>query len=103
VRSSERLTESAVCLVAAEGSYDRQLEKILQGAGRIDGGTKPVLEINPEHAMIQSIAATQDAGFREDAVLLLLDQARVLDGEKPADPRAFAERLQRVFARAAKA
>jgi molecular chaperone HtpG len=102
VRSSERLTESAVCLVAAEGSYDRQLEKILQGAGRIDGGTKPVLEINPEHAMIQSIAATQDTGFREDAVLLLLDQARVLDGEKPADPRAFAERLQRVFARAAK-
>jgi molecular chaperone HtpG len=101
VRSSERLTESAVCLIAAEGSYDRQLEKILQGAGRIDGGTKPVLEINPEHAMIQSIAATQDPAFREDAVLLLLDQARVLDGEKPADPRAFAERLQRVFARAA--
>jgi molecular chaperone HtpG len=101
VRSSERLTESAVCLIAAEGSYDRQLEKILQGAGRIDGGTKPVLEINPEHAMIQSIAATQDPAFHEDAVLLLLDQARVLDGEKPADPRAFAERLQRVFARAA--
>ncbi|TDK31298.1 molecular chaperone HtpG [Rhizobium deserti] len=101
VRSSERLTESAVCLIAAEGSYDRQLEKILQGAGRIDGGTKPVLEVNPEHAMIQSIAATQDPAFREDAVLLLLDQARVLDGEKPADPRAFAERLQRVFARAA--
>jgi molecular chaperone HtpG len=103
VRASERLTESAVCLVAAEGSYDRQLEKILQGAGQIATGTKPVLEINPDHAMIRAIAEnSDDVSFREDAVLLLLDQARVLDGDKPSDPRAFADRLQRIFARAAK-
>ncbi|NRP73279.1 Chaperone protein HtpG [Ensifer psoraleae] len=104
VRTSERLTESAVCLVAPEHGPDRQLEKMLQGAGRIDSAAKPILEINPGHALITAIAAcpAEDGAFREDAVKLLLDQARVLDGDKPEDPRAFAERLSRVFTRALK-
>jgi len=103
VRVSDRLTESAVCLVASEGGYDRQLEKILQGAGRIEGASRPVLEINADHSLVQAIAAkTDDQELREDAVLLLLDQARILDGDKPAEPRAFAERLQRIFERALK-
>ncbi|MDK1373851.1 MULTISPECIES: molecular chaperone HtpG [unclassified Sinorhizobium] len=104
VRTSERLTESAVCLVAPEHGPDRQLEKMLQGAGRIDGAAKPILEINPGHSLITAIAAcpAEDDAFREDAVRLLLDQARVLDGDKPEDPRAFAERLSRVFSRALK-
>ena len=103
VRVSGRLTESAVCLVATEGAYDLQMEKILQGAGRIQAGAKPVLEINPVHPMIRAIAAIDgDADFREDAVALLLDEARILDGSKPLDPRAFAERLARVFERAAR-
>ncbi|MCA1404063.1 molecular chaperone HtpG [Ensifer sp. IC3342] len=104
VRTSERLTESAVCLVAPEHGPDRQLEKMLQGAGRIEGAAKPILEINPGHSLIAAIAAcpAEDNAFREDAVKLLLDQARVLDGDKPEDPRAFAERLSRVFSRALK-
>ncbi|MDK1491857.1 molecular chaperone HtpG [Sinorhizobium sp. 7-81] len=104
VRTSERLTESAVCLVAPEHGPDRQLEKMLQGAGRIDSAARPILEINPGHALITALAAcpTEDGVFREDAVKLLLDQARVLDGDKPEDPRAFAERLSRVFSRALK-
>jgi molecular chaperone HtpG len=101
VRTSDRLTQSAVCLVASEQGYDRQLEKILQGAGRLQSAAKPILEINPDHPMVKAIAAEEaDLPFREDATLLLLDQARVLDGDKPADPRAFAERLSRVFERA---
>ncbi|TCR88010.1 molecular chaperone HtpG [Rhizobium sp. BK376] len=101
VRASDRLTESAVCLVAPEEGYDRQMEKILQGAGRLQSVTKPILEINPDHPTIKAIAAGEgDLPFREDAALLLLDEARILDGDKPADPRAFAERLARVFERA---
>ncbi|WEX75321.1 molecular chaperone HtpG [Sinorhizobium numidicum] len=105
VRTSERLTESAVCLVAPEHGPDRQLEKMLQGAGRLEDAAKPILEINPGHALITAIAScpTEDKAFREDAVKLLLDQARVLDGDKPEDPRAFAERLSRVFNRALRA
>jgi molecular chaperone HtpG len=100
VRASDRLTESAVCLVAPEQAYDRQLEKLLQGAGRLDATAKPILEINPSHSLIAALAAGGSGEFRADAVQLLLDQARVLDGDKPQDPRAFAERLSRLFERA---
>ncbi|WP_043613411.1 molecular chaperone HtpG [Ensifer sp. ZNC0028] len=105
VRTSDRLTESAVCLVAPEHGPDRQLEKMLQGAGRLEDAPKPILEINPGHALITAMAASPagDTAFRTDAVQLLLDQARVLDGDKPQDPRGFAERLSRVFDRALKA
>ncbi len=101
VRASDRLIESAVCLVASEQGYDRQLEKILQGAGRLQSGAKPILEINMDHPVVKAIAAKADApSLRDDAAFLLLDQARVLDGDKPADPRAFAERLARVMEKA---
>lgn len=101
VRASDRLIESAVCLVASEQGYDRQLEKILQGAGRLQSGAKPILEVNMEHPVVKAIAAKIDApSLRDDAAFLLLDQARVLDGDKPADPRAFAERLVRVMEKA---
>ena len=49
VRASDRLTDSAVCLVAPELGPDRQLEKLLAGAGRLASSAKPILEINPRH------------------------------------------------------
>ncbi|MFB9947910.1 molecular chaperone HtpG [Rhizobium puerariae] len=101
IRVSDRLTESAVCLVASEQGYDRQLERILQSAGRLETAAKPVMEINAAHPVIRAIAAKTEPSFQEDATFLLLDQARILDGDKPADPRAFAERLQRIFERLA--
>jgi molecular chaperone HtpG len=100
VRVSDRLTESAACLVASEQGYDRQLEKLLQGAGRLQTAAKPILEINPSHVLVTAIAALDEADFREDAAWLLLDEARILDGDKPANPRDFAERLSRLFERA---
>ena len=104
VRVSDRLTQSAVCLVAADAGPDRQLEKILAGAGRLGSAAKPILEVNPAHALVTALAAQDKSenAFREDAVELLLDEARILDGEKPADPKAFSERLARVMERALK-
>lgn len=98
VRVSGRLTESAVCLVASDHGPDRQLEKILQGAGRLQTASKPVLEINAQSPLVQSVASMKDETFREDAAWLLLDEARILDGDKPANPRAFAARQARLFA-----
>jgi len=49
---------------------------------------------------VQNIASVADHAFREDAVRLLLDEARILDGDKPGDPRAFASRQARLFSRA---
>ena len=101
VRASDRLTESAVCLVATETGMDRQLERMLASAGQAPPKAKPVLEINPQHALIIKLAALEDdATLREDAARLLFDEAQIADGEQPVDPRAFAARLARVLTRA---
>jgi molecular chaperone HtpG len=101
VRASDRLTDSAVCLVAPEGGPDRTLEKLLAGSGRGMPSAKPVLEINARHDLIVSLAGLGDGdnSFKEDAAHLLYDEARVLDGERPADAKAFSARLARLMGR----
>ncbi|MCO5066485.1 MAG: molecular chaperone HtpG [Rhizobiaceae bacterium] len=101
VKASDRLTESAVCLVAPEHGPDRQFERLLNAAGRLDKAAKPVLEINPRHERIAALAklGKDERAFKEDTAHLLYDEARVLDGDKPADAKAFSERLSRLFAR----
>jgi molecular chaperone HtpG len=102
VRVSDRLTESAVCLVASEQGMDRHLEMLLAKAGQLPAAAKPVLEINPRHALIAKLAALGEAepSLREDAAHLLFDEARIADGEQPVDPRGFSARLARVIGRA---
>ncbi len=101
VRASDRLTDSAVCLVASEGGMDRSLEKLLQGSGRVVNATKPILEINPRNALVTALAGlgADEDSFKQDAAHLLFDEARVLDGEKPTDARRFSERLARLITR----
>ena len=101
VKASDRLTESAVCLVAPEHGPDRQFERLLNAAGRLDNAAKPILEINPRHERIVTLArlGKDERAFKEDVAHLLYDEARVLDGDKPADAKAFSERLARLIAR----
>ncbi|BCG79300.1 chaperone protein HtpG [Mesorhizobium sp. 113-3-3] len=101
VKASDRLTESAVCLVAPEHGPDRQFERLMNAAGRLDKAAKPILEINPRHERVLALAGLgeDDQAFKDDAAHLLYDEARVLDGDKPADARAFSERLARLIAR----
>jgi molecular chaperone HtpG len=101
VRASDRLTASAVCLVAPDKGPDRALERLLAGAGRLTSASKPVLEVNPQHELIAALAALGEAdrAFKEDAAHLLYEEARLLDGDRPADARAFSDRLGRVLKR----
>jgi molecular chaperone HtpG len=101
VRASERLTESVVCLVAPESGMDRQLERLLARAGQLGSAAKPILEINPRHDLIAALAKVGDDehALQEDAACLLLDEARILDGELPVDPKEFAQRMARVMRR----
>ena len=101
VRASDRLTDSAVCLVAPDSGPDRALERILAGAGRLTSASKPILEVNPRHELIVALSTLgeNDRGFKEDAAHLLFDEARLLDGDRPADARLFSDRLARVLAR----
>jgi molecular chaperone HtpG len=80
---------------------DRQLERMLAGAGRIASAAKPILEINPRHDLVQKLAALSgdEQAFREDAARLLFDEALILDGERPSAPKEFSERLTRVMSR----
>ncbi|MFO1088769.1 MAG: molecular chaperone HtpG [Hyphomicrobiales bacterium] len=102
VRASDRLTESPVCLVAPESGMDRELERILARAGQLSAAGKPVLEVNPRHDLIEALAAldAREPVAGSDIAHLLYDEARILDGEPPEDPKAFAERLTRVMRKA---
>ena len=104
MRSSERLTDSPVCLVAAEGDMDIHLERMLRQHRQLDTVAKRVLEVNPRHPLIETLAKrlTEQGSGEEiaDAAWLLLDQARILDGERLADPAAFARRLSSLLGRA---
>src|SRR5262249_3291630 len=105
VRATARLTASPVCLVARDHGLDRTLERLLarQNAAGVTA-TAPILEINPEHPLIVALAAKATAGGAADrigeAAHLLLDQARIVEGEIPTDPARFARSLMELMQRA---
>ena len=106
VRPSKRLTDSPVCLIADDGDMDVNLERLLKRHGQLEQGAARVLELNPSHPIITTLAAraasdTADTDeLMKDAAHLLRDQARIVEGEVPADPTDFARRLGVVMARA---
>ncbi len=101
VRVSNRLVSSAACLVAPGAGPDLALERLLQQ--RDQGlGLKPVLEINAAHGLVAAVADSAARGRSDDVrdlAGLLLDQARILDGELPQEPAVFVERLNRFVTR----
>ncbi|WP_343713849.1 molecular chaperone HtpG [Inquilinus sp.] len=101
VRASQRLTDSAVCLVADEGDTDLHLERLLKQHRRVDTASKRILEVNPGHPLIRRLverAAAKDPAL-EDCAFLLLDQARIIEGEPLPDPAAFSRRLSEALVR----
>ncbi len=104
VRSSARLTDSAVCLVADEGDMDIHLERMLKQHRQLDAGFKRVLEVNPHHPLVvglaQRVSEKGNADEVADAAWLLLDQARIIGGEPLPDPAGFSKRLSEVMRRA---
>jgi molecular chaperone HtpG len=98
VRATDRLVESAVVLAAGEYGPDLQMQRMLRRAGRSFGGL-PVLEVNPRHPWVRKLAegVATDTALGETAGLLL-DLARVQDGDAPRDPAAFARMVAAAFA-----
>jgi len=98
VRISNRLTDSAVCLVADDNDMDMHMERILKMHNKLDGGASTrVMEINAENSLIKTLAAAatkkNSVAALKDASQILLDQARIMEGDLPDDPVAFASRL----------
>jgi molecular chaperone HtpG len=104
VRASDRLSSSPACLVAPDRGPDRRLERLLADSGRLALASKPVLEINPAHPLIRTLAAriaSPDKEKLQDIIWLLFDEARLMEGEQPADASNFAARLTRILLDAA--
>ena len=100
VRTTERLVDSAVVLAAPGFGPDLQMQRVLKRHGRQSFAMPPTLEINARHALIRRLAGQADAG--EDvgeAAHLLMDVARVQDGDLPSDPAAFARRVTEALIR----
>src|SRR5882762_6212091 len=101
VRASQRLTDSAACLVAGGKGPDRELERLLARHNR-SPGTKPILELNMRHILVKALARAKKEERETDIAdlsALLLEEAQILDGEVPEDPAAFTARLNRLVVR----
>ena len=98
VRVSKRLTESPVCLVAPADGVDMHMERVLKVHQQYEGETKPILEINEDHVLIKMMAEKIENGSDiETETLLLLDQARIIQGEPIKDPAGFARRMSKMM------
>ena len=104
VRTSTRLTDSPVCLVADDSGLDMHLERMLKQHRQLDSASRKILEINPGNPLIAALGARAEAAPSDpalgEAAALLLDQARIVESEPLPDPAAFARRMTDALTRA---
>ncbi|MDQ1302382.1 MAG: molecular chaperone HtpG [Pseudomonadota bacterium] len=97
VRATTRLTESPACLVLGEYELGAQMRKLMQATGQAVPESKPILEINPVHPLLQRLDAEQDEARFADLARLIFDQASLAEGGQLEDPGAFVQRLNRIL------
>ena len=93
VRVTFRLTSSPACLVADEHGMSGNLERMLKAAGQKVPGSKPILEINPHHPLVQRLKGEGDEARFGDWSHILFDQALLAEGGQLDDPATFVKRL----------
>ena len=93
VRLTHRLTDSPACLVADERGISRHLERILRESGQRLPASKPILEINPDHPVVQRLKQEGDLTLFADWSHILFDQALLAEGGELEDPATFVKRL----------
>jgi len=96
VRVTGRLTESPVCLVADEHDMGMHLERLLKAAGQDVPGSKPILELNTHHPLVQRLKNEADDQRFSEWSLVLFDQALLADGGQLEDPAGFVKRLNQL-------
>lgn len=99
VRITTRLTDSPACLVVGEHDMSQHMVRMLEAAGVTEQmpNTKPTLEVNPDHPLIQKIATEKDEGKRKDIAELVYEQALLAEGGKLSNPAAFVKRMNHLL------
>lgn len=101
VKISSRLSDSASCLIYDKNDPDFQMQQMLKQMGQDNlPKIKPILEINPDHGIVQKLAESKDYLYLNDIAHLLLDQAKLQEGMKIEDVTAFAKRMNTFIAKA---
>jgi molecular chaperone HtpG len=93
VRSSQRLTDSASCLVLGDQEMALHLQRLLEQAGQDLPDSRPVLELNPGHPLVDKLKAVEDEQQFSDLSLVLFEQALLSEGASLADPAGFVRRV----------
>jgi molecular chaperone HtpG len=96
VRVTLRLVDSPSCVVVGQNDLSPHLQRMLKAAGQAAPNVLPVLEINPEHALVKRVQSATDDSFAEWANLLF-EQAMLADGAQLPDPTAFVSRVNRLL------
>ena len=98
VRVTLRLTDSASCLVSDDGDMSGYLQRLLKQAGQKAPDAQPILELNPEHALVKKLRDLPDGEAFGDRVRVLFDQALLAEGGMLDDPAAYVQRVNRLLA-----
>ena len=96
VRLTERLTDSPACLVSDKHGMSLHLERLLKEAGQPVPASKPVLEINPHHPVVDRLTRESDPALFADWSQILFDQAVLAEGGELDDPAGFVKRLNKL-------
>lgn len=102
VRLTDRLTDSPACLVMGEHDMSAHLQRMMAAAGQAMPGSKPILELNPEHMLIKKLKDEQDDTKFSEWTNILFDQALLAEGGKLDDPATFVKRLNSMLLQLAK-
>ena len=95
VRVTSRLVDSPACLVVTDNGMSMQLARMLKQAGQQAPESKPVLEVNPEHALVKKL---EGSVHFHDLANILFDQALLAEGGMPEDPAAYVRRVNALLA-----
>ena len=97
VRTTHRLTDSPACLVIGEYDMGPQLRRMLEAAGQSVPDSKPTLEINPQHPLLQRLNSETNDTRADDLISVIHDQARLAGGESLKDPASYVQRVNRLL------
>ncbi len=97
VRVTHRLTDSPACLVVGKDDMGAQMRRLLEQAGQAVPDSKPSMEVNPTHPLVEKMDNEQDEDRFGDFASILFDQASLAEGGSINDPAAYVKRLNKLL------